>query len=528
MAVHRYSVTMDGKHLPVDNNQHKLATIYTRTPGEKTLPYPYWLRNVVPTALGYKSVSYEKMGELPHHDFAVKQNFPPMYLYLESTLAGTTQLYVDNNSIYVFDIASNTWVSAHSITGAPSQITTAHVSDRSFISDSRGLLLELSGIKLPEATPNYGAGIAGPSNIIGVSSNSGYLLLYTKDTIYYSSPVNPLEFELTKGTGAVTTGAGSTKVQQLLGQIVIILPIAGGSLIYTTKNIVSMRYTGNAKNPWVFTELPDSAGIVDINHVTVAPNGSAHYVWSTQGFLQVQLGKCTNILPEYTEFFSREVLQVEAADGTIDLVSGEPSIKVTMIAGTHIGISIGAGGNPFNVMWLYNTVIGRWGRLVVDHWDARQFVPIVNVDKLTYGALITKGWTWDDLMDKTLNFLIGDVKNSAAQPLDIALVGVDNFMYHCDLAAVSSNADSEMLIGDIRITRNRACTVQKVEVQTTEVLPNVTLRPDGQPAVKFIRNIYEEDTWVGMTTANRQVLELSGDFIVSAIEVSLQDAGYSL
>ena len=526
MAVHKYSVTMDGKHLPVDSKQHKLATIYSRTPGEKTLPYPYWLQNVIPTALGYKSVSYQQMGELPVHDPAIKQNFPPMYLYLESSLAGTTQLYVDNNSIYIFDIGSNAWVTAHSITGAPDQITTAHVSDRSFVSDSRGEILELTGVTLPVVALNFGVSIATPSNIIGISSNSGYLLLYTKDTIYYSSPVDPTEFEISKAS--IITGAGSTKVQQLIGQIVIILPVAGGSLIYTTKNIVSMRYTGNVRNPWVFTELADSAGIVDINHVTVSPNGSAHYVWSTQGFLQVQLSKCTNILPEYTEFFSREVLQVEQTDGTVDLVSGEPLIKVTIIGGTHIGLSIGSVGRPFNAMWIYNITLGRWGRLQVDHWDARQFVPIVNIDKLTYDALIAKGWTWADLTDKTLNFLIGDVKNSAAQPLDMALVGTDNHMYHCDLAKVSTNADSEMLIGDIRITRNRACTVQLVEIQTDEALPTVTMRPQNQPDVDFIPNRYEEGTWVGLSTANRQVLKLSGDFIVSAIEVSLQDAGYSL
>lgn len=95
----------------------------------------------------------------------------------------------------------------------------------------------------------------GPS-WIGVASWGNYMLTYTLERIYWSNPLNFADFVPTEG------GAGSARISEAQGPILLVVPCSAGLIIYCRRNIVMATYSGDPLNPWIFSEVPGSSGII--------------------------------------------------------------------------------------------------------------------------------------------------------------------------------------------------------------------------------------------------------------------------
>lgn len=94
------------------------------------------------------------------------------------------------------------------------------------------------------------------TNWIGVASWGNYMLVYTLERVYYSSPLDFKDFTPATGLG------GSLRIAEALGPIQCIVPHSQGFLIYCRKNIVNASYSGDPVAPFILTEVPGSAGLL--------------------------------------------------------------------------------------------------------------------------------------------------------------------------------------------------------------------------------------------------------------------------
>lgn len=531
MAVTKANIDITQQQLPADHRQRKQAALFTSSPGENILPYPYWYHNVVPTARGFKSVSYQQLEALPAVDPTIPQVVHPSYGEVPTAGLYTVPIYVANNKLYTYDFKVNAWREDFDLTQATDVApTVAYVNGTSYMFHPTITLKKLEQGTWVDVTLDWGDGVTPPDlgAFTGIVSNTGYLVLYDKDTIYWSSPENPEVFALVN-TGGVATGAGSSRIQALLGYIQNIKALAGGSIIYSNKNAISMRYTNNARNPWVFVELPDSAGITEARHVVVAPSGAAHYAWTTQGLMQLTLGQGKRILPEWTQSLSSEEYIVSDSND-IEVIAAKVNIRMSLAVGSALIISVGREGQPYDAAWVYDLDLGRWGRLDFTHWDIVSYTPLADPDIVTYAEMITDSWSFASLAGRTISSLAGSAVGASAVSKELAVVGADGFRYKVDLAAPSTSADSYVLIGDIRITANKATTLQAVRLQTLEGAPQISAcAVEANPQwTQFINNTYTPNEWVEFVSANAITLKVSGDFTISSLEIALQQAGYVL
>lgn len=528
MAITRFSVDVQGAQLPSDYKQRKLATLFSSTPGENVQPFPFWFTDVIPTARGFKSIQYDAGEQLPV--IVGDQNHRPAYKILPTADVEVVPILAANDLIYIRNTSTLLWGdSGIPANPTPFQPTIAVIQAQSFVyKPSVGIYKLDSQSGTLTAFPLDWGGITPPSfdTIRGICSNSGYLMLYTVDTIYWSSPIDPADFRLVDA-GQIPTGAGSTRIQSLLGTIQYSTRIAGGSIIYSNKNIVSVRYTGSSSNPWAFVEIPNAGGVTRAYHVSTPDDGNTHYVWSTKGLITVSLGQARRILKEFTDFISTNQYRL-LTDTEIEDLDTPTDIALHNILGGKLCFSVGAEDMEFSVLWLYDLDLNRWGRMEHEHWAVAPHHDVSLTDRPTYDRLLLDTLTFDGLANVTMRSMLGQAEDIAAKPDRMTLLGSDSMMQVVNLLADTTTAVSKVFIGDIRLSRSRACTVQRVLLQTTESKPLVTLRPVYQPLVNFIESTYEPSNYLGYGTANYHVLELSGNFTISAIEVSLQDAGYAL
>lgn len=96
----------------------------------------------------------------------------------------------------------------------------------------------------------------------GFTSFTNYGIIWdTRDQMYTSEPSQIYNYN-TSLTGSL---ARVNKISELRGSIVTIVPDKAGLMIYGTRNIVHAAYSGDANNPWIFTEVTGSSGLVTVD-----------------------------------------------------------------------------------------------------------------------------------------------------------------------------------------------------------------------------------------------------------------------
>lgn len=101
---------------------------------------------------------------------------------------------------------------------------------------------------------NIGADVL--DSIQCVTSYQNYMLLFTRNRLYWSCPTDAFDFTPTTG------GGGSTAIAEVRGDILAVLPSDSGFIIYCRDNIVVGRFTGSTANPFTFREIKGSSGLI--------------------------------------------------------------------------------------------------------------------------------------------------------------------------------------------------------------------------------------------------------------------------
>jgi hypothetical protein len=407
-------------------------------------PTVVWCQNVLPTAEGVASVVYSTYVNDTEVLAADQNDLIKVHTIWDFDGALASLYFYSEGSHVVLNPTTKLWEIQE--TGGDSGRPSNHVyvRGRSYVFD---------GLKAYRFEPGFTAmteevldGITA-ADMRGFTSALDYAIAWDRDAVYWSVPGSPGNWNPLAGT--VLTGAGSTQIVELVGEIKVCHRISGGFIIYGTVNIVSARYSGNSRNPWVFKGLEGSAGIVRYDGVSSSDSSASHFVHTNEGIKEVNINKCSNTFPEVDKMLASLAYYTSDGDGTFTKVVSDPGgnlaplqVKCAYIGDRYFCISFCiAGATYFPLALVFDTGLQQWGVLKTDHVDLFELIDVYTIDGTSSGAT---GWG-----------IIG-VINPSGRVYSAKEVTTSTQM------AVGIEAISEIVFGQLRVTKNRASSINKV------------------------------------------------------------------
>lgn len=351
----------------------------------------YHLQNVLPITRGYSSAHFLPQINPPVGSAAL---FDDVFVLADN--AGNTALYSPaggQNMVYRPQV--DNWITDPGNV-SPNNVSVAYLKGETYICypgvglyvyDHQTNALELQVV----------GGITF-TNILGVAAAGSSLILYTKDAIYWSSVTAPLDF-----VPSQASGAGTTSVLALRGTIVTIKSMGDGFVIYTSQNAVVAQATGNIAFPWAYSEIQNSVGIQQANHVAAYSSSASHVAWTNGGFMEISARGAQPIWPELGEGISRGYISRSTTEGYPLLVqSDDLRVKLNAVGSEYLLISVATqdSGN-FDVAYVYDLKLARWGKLDVPHVDFFQFAAPAFTSVKTYDELALEYPQYQNMYGKT-------------------------------------------------------------------------------------------------------------------------------
>ena len=340
-----------------------------------------YAENVLPFAKGIYSVGYASQTPAAPGPVTTCDQYIP----LRDVNENIRGFIPARGANFVYNLATNAWVSTNSFAFSGTLVTVAYVNGRTFICYERNRIIEYdvgTGLFTTIAL-TYPAGLS-ITNVRGIASAQNYLLFFTEFGIYWCSPLNVLNFS------DVDQGAGNQIPTDIKGQITSILNVSGGFIVYTARNAVGATFTNNAATPFVFKEVTNAGGAASGERVSATADETGHYAWTTNGLQFVGLNKAENIFPEVTDFLTGGQIETwNAGTKTVDRTTSGVAfnVKVAFLAGRYLVLSYGAGSTTYDYALVYDTALKRWGKLKFTHVDAFMFAYVAGTGAYTYDTL---------------------------------------------------------------------------------------------------------------------------------------------
>ena len=388
-------------------------------------PGVIYCHNVVPTVTGLDSVGFLQV--IPPYS-PVTSFFSDTRIIYGSNRSRISVAFATDGSVYVIKKGIAFWRKVNLTAPANSEdITVGTVNGISYLffkgsgcytySEASGefIPVTLTGLSIPD--------------IIGVTSSYGYLIAYTRNTIAWSSLIDPTDF-----VPSLTTGAGGGSVADIDGDIRFILPNSLGMLIYSYANVVAGTYTGNSKYPFKYRGVDGGKGGLSLDATAYEANFTGQFVYTKAGLQVVDSQKAEVILPEVTDFLAGTVFEdfdeVTKAFTTTNLTSSMLK-KVKFIASRYLVISYGI--TSFTHALIYDVALKRLGKIKLTHVDSFEYI----ADQ-------------EEVSKESIAFLL----NSGE-------VFVLDF-------SPDSNASGVIIFGKLQYTRSRLITLYNVDIENVK------------------------------------------------------------
>jgi hypothetical protein len=310
-----------------------------------------------------------------------------------------------------------------------------------------------------------------PAIIIGICAANNYLVAFSKDQIFWSSPNPGSETDFTP---SLVTGAGFDTPQDLVGKIITCLNIAGGFIIYTSRNMISSSYSGNARFPWVFKLVPNGAGIQEAVHVASDTYAANHFAWTSAGFMQVNQTSATVMLPEASDFLSGHIFEDydEATDTLVQQAITDPlRVQVNYITSRYIILSYGLRGDiSYSHAIIHDLALKRWGKVKVDHVDCFEFAIPNFIGPRSYRQLSPR--TYAQLQGRTYAKLSEDESYAIFARDGISFLQQDGTILAVNFDTNKQTAQGVLYIGKFALVRSSAFSMYGISVENVDDTTN--------------------------------------------------------
>lgn len=337
------------------------------------IPQVYYCENTVPTSEGYRSVAYRFAIDPP----ATTERFVKILNLFDgnanSAILGIT---ADLKLFVLGNFTAGLWTEL--ALPEPFEWTEPSLVTATTVIGFVGICIQ--GVGVFNLSSDTGLLVHAPLTgvdstlIYGICASNSILVVWDKDTVYWSSALYPLDF-----TPSLITGAGSAKPEGLKGNIMLCKEVKGGFIVYSDVTIIGVQYTQNNAIPWIFDSMEGASGVISADHVAYDINMSAHFAWTTAGLMQVQVNSIQPLFPELTDFIASGLKDstVSLTDYPVRTFSEEAKeIRLAAISSRYLCISFGylsaeVEGElrvPNLVQsFLYDSQLKRWGKLNISH-----------------------------------------------------------------------------------------------------------------------------------------------------------------
>ena len=348
------------------------------------IPQIYYCHNVMPTSSGFQSVGYT--GILP----AISGITDIVKIFvIRDVDANTIYLGVRaNGDFYVNDGTGSPWV--YKLPGIAGRLVTV-----ALVNGSSYIYIERNGCY----TYNFGTGgfdyvVLGGldmSQILGLCDSSGYLIAWTKNSVSWSSTIDPTDF-----VPSEVTGAGGGGIEEVKGAIRYCIPHTLGFIVGATDNAVAAIAQSNVKYPFQYRELVGSGGMTSIDLISYDANTIGLYAYTTAGLQLINIQQTQTVMPEVTDFVSGKYF--EDFDDTTKTFShtdlAAPMQKaVSVVCERYLVISYGISELTHAIV--YDLVLKRYGKLKLTHVQCFTYTlptsGIMEVPKQTFAFLKKDG-----------------------------------------------------------------------------------------------------------------------------------------
>lgn len=438
----------------------KLTTNEPNNPVNEGKAQAYYTENVMPSANGMQSIGY--LDQLAGITNAV--DFNDLFLLRDSN-ENKYLLSPANGKNYVYNPNFGGW---STLAGPVAPLVTV-----AYINGFTYIFYSGVGCYQYNATTNTLDPVAligvTASLLNGICASSGYLIAWDGFSVYRSKPASILDF-----TPDASQGSGSSIPQDLKGQIVACLPIFAGFLIYTAKNVVAASYSQNIRYPFIYKEVPGSAGIQNISQVSWQENVGSHYAWTQVGLMSITKTTATSVFNPVTDFLTCGILET-FDPATISLVetilSGPLQVRVSMVAQSWLVISYGI--DSYTHALIYDLNYKRWGKLRIDHACAFE----LNLPNLS-GIL---GWSdlgtysWGDLSSSSWSDFSTQMQTFEQPNTGLAFLQIDGSVVTVDFTSTSTNHDGVAFLGKYQYIRDRWLSAQEINFECVNASSNFNL-----------------------------------------------------
>jgi hypothetical protein len=491
------------------------------------IPQIFYCHNVLPTGQGFMSVGYkEQVTGLPgaaDFDQCMEMRDIDENRFLFSPARGRN---------YVWTANRGSWLSTNPVTPGTflgRYVTRSNLNGRTFICYETTKVIEYDST-LDAFVDSVYLGITF-SDIIGILASNNYNICYSKDTIFWSSLINELDF-----IPSLSTGAGQAIPQDLKGPIIAVLPISGGFIIYTTKNAVSAIYSNNVRFPWIFKEVANSGGIASPEHVTYEANLGTQYAWTSAGLQEVSIQGAKVIQPELTDFLGSK--RYEDYDPSTFIFTSTNlgdvlNTKLALVDNRYLVLSYGVESGLFTYCVVYDSVLKRWGKLRITHTDCFDYPYPNRFGITTYGQLTPQ--TYADLLGTSYYQLSQQQLITAKAKTRFAFLQQDGTIKLVDFKFASVLDAGVCMFGKFQLTRTRFQTLQEIQVETVndtdqdfvvrvhKTLDGKTLLPPVVPFLSLEENKYRE---YNCRIANKNfITEFYGTFNLTGVVLVVSPDG---
>lgn len=381
------------------------------------------------------------------------------------------------------------------------------------------------------------------SDIIGITSASGYTIAFTNTTIYYTSRLevaNAIDFTPLLGT------AGSAQALAIKGEIVTCLPYANGFVIYTKDNAVMASYSGQPNQPFIFREIPGSAGVVDEEFVAWETNIGIHYAWTKSGLQAVQPGGAQNVFPELLDFIRlRTVEDLNETTGEITRTeyAVDMAIKIALVGHRFLCISYGETNvaaptdQTYEGAFIYDTDLRRWGKIEEVHVDIFPYTFTGGIEFLTFNDLAST--TYNALSGIRFSELTTQDPGGATLSYKIGLLQLDGTVTiksRANMAGASTGNEGRIVLGGIAVKPENMTEVQEFRCKTSQmssvkwfssrysdnvVIPDIVTTGQSFPLGANLTN----QRFLQRVTARSHNLMLKGRFHLTDANCWLEEVG---
>lgn len=337
------------------------------------IPQVDYCENTVPTAEGYRSVAYKYFIEEP----PTAQHFVRIITVFDGNANSALLGYTRDRRLYIVSAYTGGVWTLLSLPSPYDWINPSTVTNTTIRGTS---VLCLAGVGV--FTINIATSSLTKSPILGIDdtliggvcASSSYLIAWDTTTVYWSSTEDAFDF-----TPSLITGAGSAKPDGLKGKIILCKEIEKGFIVYADVSIISVAYTTALQLPWIFAVLQGGAGIRNAEAVAYDINMSNHFVWTSAGFLRVELHQVELLFPAITDFIASGLADKTTAFTaypTSEFVDKDKEVRIAVISSRYVCISFGFLSDQvpthfrtpqLTQSFLYDSQLRRWGKLNVDH-----------------------------------------------------------------------------------------------------------------------------------------------------------------